>query len=281
MLNILLVINEQKDPNGVLANRAAELIGCRAKLFVDERHRGVCVKNAEKISENEYSDMDMILVFGGDGTLLSVAKTAAEHNLPVIGINLGRLGFLAEIESEKMEEGFAKLFAGDYVTEERMMLHAKLLNGRETTALNDIVVTRANSTLKILDLDVFIDDEYVDDFKADGIIIATPTGSTAYSLSAGGPIVDPKLDSMIVTPICPHKMYSRTIIVPPEKTVTVKCRATVDNDAIVAADSEILGKLSGNETVVIQLAQEKFKLIRFTEYQFFGVLHNKLVKKES
>jgi len=280
-LNILLVVNEQKDPGYVLANQVSELIGTRANLFIDGKHRGASVKNAKKISENEYAGMDVILVLGGDGTLLSVAKEASNLNLPVIGINLGRLGFLAEIEREEIEEGLNKLFAGDYEIEERMMLHAVLLDGKETTALNDIVVTRASSTLKILDLDIFIDDEYVDDFKADGIIVATPTGSTAYSLSAGGPIVDPSLNSMIVTPVCPHKMYSRTIIVPPEKTVTVKCKAAIDNEAVVAADSEILGKLSGNETVVIQIAQKNFKLIRFKGYKFFSVLHNKLVKKES
>ena len=280
-MNILLVINEQKDPGYVLANQVSELIGTRANLFIDGKHRSASVKNAKKISENEYAGMDVILVLGGDGTLLSVAKEASNLNLPVIGINLGRLGFLAEIEREEIEEGLNKLFAGDYEIEERMMLHAVLLDGKETTALNDIVVTRASSTLKILDLDIFIDDEYVDDFKADGIIVATPTGSTAYSLSAGGPIVDPSLNSMIVTPVCPHKMYSRTIIVPPEKTVTVKCKAAIDNEAVVAADSEILGKLSGNETVVIQIAQKNFKLIRFKGYMFFSVLHNKLVKKES
>ncbi len=280
-MNILLVINEQKDPGYVLANQVSELIGTRANLFIDGKHRSASVKNAKKISENEYAGMDVILVLGGDGTLLSVAKEASNLNLPVIGINLGRLGFLAEIEREEIEEGLNKLFAGDYEIEERMMLHAVLLDGKETTALNDIVVTRASSTLKILDLDIFIDDEYVDDFKADGIIVATPTGSTAYSLSAGGPIVDPSLNSMIVTPVCPHKMYSRTIIVPPEKTVTVKCKAAIDNEAVVAADSEILGKLSGNETVVIQIAQKNFKLIRFKGYKFFSVLHNKLVKKES
>lgn len=275
------MINEQKDPGYVLANQVSELIGTRANLFIDGKHRSASVKNAKKISENEYAGMDVILVLGGDGTLLSVAKEASNLNLPVIGINLGRLGFLAEIEREEIEEGLNKLFAGDYEIEERMMLHAVLLDGKETTALNDIVVTRASSTLKILDLDIFIDDEYVDDFKADGIIVATPTGSTAYSLSAGGPIVDPSLNSMIVTPVCPHKMYSRTIIVPPEKTVTVKCKAAIDNEAVVAADSEILGKLSGNETVVIQIAQKNFKLIRFKGYKFFSVLHNKLVKKES
>lgn len=135
--------------------------------------------------------------------------------------------------------------------------------------------------MKILELDVYIDNEYVDNFKADGVIIATPTGSTAYSLSAGGPIVDPSLNSMIITPICPHKMYARTIIVPPEKTVSVKCRAIVDNDAVVATDSEILGKLSSNEIVSVKIAPKKFRLIRFRGYNFYSALHNKLVKKKT
>lgn len=284
-MNILLVINEQKDPEYILANHVSDLINNRAKLFVDEKYRIADLRNVKKLDKNldknQYSEIDIILVMGGDGTLLSVAGIAAELGIPVVGINLGRLGFLTEIEVDKLEDGLDRLLAGDYVTEERMMLCAELLNGKKTVALNDVVVTRANSTLKILDMDIFIDREYVDDFKADGIIIATPTGSTAYSLSAGGPIVDPSLNSMIVTPICPHKMYSRTIIVPPDKIVTVKCRAAADNDAIVAADSEILGKLSEDESVVVRIAQKKLKLIRFTGYKFFSVLHNKLVKKES
>lgn len=278
-MNILLVVNEQKDSGYRLANRVSAAIGNRASLFLDGTHREMLVQGAKKISENDYSMIDVILVIGGDGTLLSVAKTAVRLNVPVVGINSGRLGFLSEIEQDEIEDGINKLLEGDYFIEERMLLCTSV-DEQETIALNDIVVTRANATLKILELDVYIDDEYVDDFKADGIIISTPTGSTAYSLSAGGPIVDPSLDSMIITPICPHKMYSRTIIVPPEKAVKVKCKTLIDNDAVVAADSEILGKLSCNESVTIGAAQQKFKLIRFKGYKFFGVLHNKLVKKE-
>jgi len=279
-LNILLVVNEQKDSEYRLSNRVAAIIGNRASLFLDGTHKEVLIQGAKKISKNDYSMIDVILVIGGDGTLLSVAKTAVRLDIPVIGINLGRLGFLSEIEQDEIEDGINKLLEGDYFIEERMLLCASLTEQQETIALNDIIVTRANATLKILELDVYIDDEYVDDFKADGIIISTPTGSTAYSLSAGGPIVDPSLDSMIITPVCPHKMYSRTIIVPPEKTIKVKCKTSIDNDAVVAADSEILGKLLCNESVTIRVAQQKFKLIRFKGYKFFGVLHNKLVKKE-
>lgn len=274
------MINEKKDPGYAITNSIVELIGNRACLFVDKKNSDINIPNTKSTSINEYFKMDIILVLGGDGTLLSVAKNAAELGIPVIGINLGRLGFLTEIENNEIEEGLNKIFAGEYIIEERVMLNAELSNGEMTTALNDIVITRANSTLKILELDVFINDEYVDDFKADGLIIATPTGSTAYSLSAGGPIVDPSLSSMVVTPICPHKMYSRTIIVPPDKTVLVKCRVSSGDEAIVAADSEVLGKLSTDETVIVKIAQKKFKLIRFEKYNFFSALHNKLLKKE-
>ncbi|HBL83224.1 MAG TPA: NAD(+) kinase [Clostridiales bacterium] len=277
-----IITNRDKDQNLRFTEEIVQ--------YLKEHGKKCQVQQAERRVEGEYhytdpalipEDTQCILVLGGDGTLLQAARDVVHREIPMLGINLGTLGFLAEIDKTSIYTALDKLFADDYEIEERMMLHAVLLDGKETTALNDIVVTRASSTLKILDLDIFIDDEYVDDFKADGIIVATPTGSTAYSLSAGGPIVDPSLNSMIVTPVCPHKMYSRTIIVPPEKTVTVKCKAAIDNEAVVAADSEILGKLSGNETVVIQIAQKNFKLIRFKGYKFFSVLHNKLVKKES
>lgn len=279
-MKILLVINEQKDSKLTLTNRVVSVIGDRAEMYVVKGDSSLGVPpGVVPIDEHSFSDMDVVLVLGGDGTLLSVAKKASECDIPVIGINLGRLGFLTEIEQENLEEGLGKLLAGDYEIENRMMLMAEI-GGEVATALNDVVITRKNSMLKILELDVYIDDEYVDNFKADGVIIATPTGSTAYSLSAGGPIVDPSLDSMIITPVCPHKMYARTIIVPPEKTVWVKCKATVDNDAVVATDSEILGQLSGNEMVSVKIAPKKFRLIRFRGYNFYSALHNKLVKKE-
>ena len=280
-MNILLIVNEQKDPEYRIAAEVVACIGDRADVIM-EQNNGRNIMKAVSMQEQEaYDKADVILVLGGDGTMLSVAAKAAKRKTPVIGINLGRLGFLADIERDELENGLNKLFAGEYVIEERMMLEAVLSGGEKSTAINDVVITRANSFLKILELDVYIDDEYVDDFKADGIIIATPTGSTAYSLSAGGPIVDPSLDMMIVTPICPHKMYCRTIIVPPEKVITIKCKATSRDDAVVAADSAVLGKLCAEETVTVRASSETLKLIRLEGSQFFGALQKKLIKKES
>ena len=280
-MKILLIANEQKDKDFILANEIVRIIDNRAEVYAEEKIKTDKLCNVTYISQDSYSLMDMFLVLGGDGTLLSVSKTASCLEIPVIGVNLGRLGFLSEIEKENLKADIDKLLAKDFDIQERMMVSAKLHDADDICALNDIIVARGNSLLKILEFDVYIDDEFLDHFKADGIIISTPTGSTAYSLSAGGPIVDPSMDIIIITPICPHKMYSRTIIVSKDKKITVKNRSSDGTMAIVAADSQIVGEISNGQKVVIGEAQNKFKLINLHGFKFFSVLHNKLVKKEN
>lgn len=280
-MKILLIANEQKDKNFLLAQSVVDLIGDRAHVFAAEKIKTDKLHNVAYITEDKYSDMDLFLVLGGDGTLLSVSKIASKLKIPVIGVNLGRLGFLSEIEKENLKEDIEKLLLKDFNIQERMMLAADMDGEDDISALNDIIIARGNSLLKILEFDVYLDDEFVDHFKADGIIISTPTGSTAYSLSAGGPIVDPSMDIMIITPICPHKMYSRTIIVSKDKKVTVKNCSSDDTVAIVAADSQIVGELANNQSVVVRKSENKFKLINLHGFKFFSVLHNKLVKKEN
>jgi len=279
-MNILLVVNEQKDKGFALTKEIVDLIGKRAEVFAEECLCGSSVKNVSYIPEEKFKNMDVILVLGGDGTLLGISKTAARLNIPVVGVNLGRLGFLSEIEKDNLKEDLDKLIAGDFKIEERMMLSAKLSDKENECALNDIIITRKNSLLKILEFDVFLDDEFVDHFMADGIIISTPTGSTAYSLSAGGPIADPSMNIMIITPICPHKMYSRTIIVPSNKKITIKNRSQDDSRAIIAADSRMIGEIDSGEAVVVNAAKDSLKLIKLHGFKFFSLLHDKLVKKE-
>lgn len=279
-MKILLITNEHKDKDFLLANKIVELIGNRAQVFAEEKIKNNKLSNVSYIGENQYGEMDIFLVLGGDGTFLSISGIASKLDIPVVGVNLGRLGFLSEIEKENLAEDIDKLLAEDFKIQERMMISAEF-DGKKATALNDIVVARENSLLKILEFDVYIDDEFVDNFKADGVIISTPTGSTAYSLSAGGPIVDPSMEIMIITPICPHKMYSRTIIVSKDKKVTVKNCSSDDASAIVAADSQIIGEISNGESVVIEASDNNFKLIKLHGFKFFSVLHNKLVKKEN
>jgi len=280
-LNILLIVNQQKDKNFELANDIIKIIDGRANIYVPENASNDILKGVYYIKECDYKKMDIFLVLGGDGTLLSISKLAAELDIPVIGVNLGRLGFLSEIEKENIKSDIEKLISGDFQIQERMMLEASLNNKKKVNASNDIIFARANSMLKILDFDVYLDDELVDNFKADGVIISTPTGSTAYSLSAGGPIVDPSMNVIIITPICPHKMYSRTIIVSGDKKVQIKNCSSDETQTIIAADSEIIGEISKSDSVVIKAAENKFKLIRLHGFKFFSVLHNKLVKKEN
>ena len=279
-MNILLIVNEEKDKGFLLANEIIGLIGERAKVFAETSLCCDALKSVNYIPEEKYKDMDIFLVLGGDGTLLGVSKIAARLNIPVVGVNLGRLGFLSEIEKDNLEEDLDKLIAGDFKIEERMMLSADLTDKENECALNDIIITRENSLLKILEFDVFLDDEFVDHFMADGIIISTPTGSTAYSLSAGGPIADPSMNIMIITPICPHKMYSRTIIVPSNKRITIKNRSQDGSCAIIAADSRMVGEIKSGEAVVVNEAKNSFKLIKLHGFKFFSALHDKLVKKE-
>ncbi len=280
-MKILLITNEHKDKDFLLANEIVELIGNRAQVFAEEKIKNSKLSNVSYIAEEHYGEMDIFLVLGGDGTFLSVAGSAAKLGIPVIGVNLGRVGFLSEIEKENLREDINKLLAEDFKIQERMMLSVEINGNEISTALNDIIVARENSLLKILEFDVYIDDEFVDHFKADGIIVSTPTGSTAYSLSAGGPIVDPSMDIVVITPICPHKMYSRTIIVSKDKKVTVKNRSSDDSSAIVAADSRIVGELQKDMSVTVKVSNDYFKLIKLHGYEFFSVLHNKLVKKEN
>ena len=279
-MKILLVVNEQKDKDFALANEIVGLIGNRAELFAEKVHTDKNIKNVSYIPEEEYSNMDIILVLGGDGTLLGISKISSKLNIPVVGVNLGRLGFLSEIEKESLKDDLDKLLSGDFKIEDRMMISAKICDDKNECALNDIIITRENSLPKILEFDVYLDDEFVDHFMADGIIISTPTGSTAYSLSAGGPVADPSMKIMIITPICPHKMYSRTIIVPGDKKITIKNRSQDNSCAIVAADGQLVGKIESEETVVVTESKDDFKLIKLHGFKFFSVLHEKLIKKE-
>lgn len=280
-MKILLVVNEQKDKDFALTNEIVDLIGNRAEVYAEKIHRDKNIKNVTYISEEEYSDVDIILVLGGDGTLLGISKISAKLNIPVVGVNLGRLGFLSEIEKESLKDDLDKLLSGNFKIQERMMISAKTRDKENECALNDIIITRENSLPKILEFDVYLDDEFVDHFMADGIIISTPTGSTAYSLSAGGPIADPSMKIMIITPICPHKMYSRTIIVPNNKKITIKNRSQDDSCAIVATDGQLIGKIKSGETVVVTESKDSFKLIKLHGFKFFSVLHEKLIKKEN
>ena len=281
---MMIVPNSTKDNNIELLLEIIRLIAGRAEIYRAAVYAPYGIKDV-LFSEKKiiYSKVDMILVLGGDGTLLSAAGDAAYYDVPVLGVNLGKLGFLAEVERSEIEQFLDKLFSGDFFIEDRMMLSACVNkpSGERVffDALNDIVVTKGvNATL--MDFDINICGEYVDDFKSDGIILATPTGSTAYSLSAGGPIVSPGIEAILLTPICPHKLYSRAMIVSSDDVINIKTTADEIFSAAVMADGQKKSDIKEGDVLTVKRSERVTRLIRFPEKGFYSILRHKLMGKE-
>ncbi|TZE83439.1 NAD(+)/NADH kinase [Calorimonas adulescens] len=225
-----------------------------------------------------YKNCDFVVVLGGDGTLLSVARQCAPYGKPILGVNLGHLGFLTDVEYAEMYKALNKCIMDDYYIDERMMLEAVILkNGVEMesyTALNDIGITKGSFS-RMIHLKTYVDDDYVDTYSADGLIISSPTGSTAYSLSAGGPICTPNIELLIITPICPHTLYSRSIIASPESTVRVTI-LDENQDIMLTVDGQQGYKLNLGDEVIVRKSQYDTKLIKTSGKSFFNVLRTKL-----
>lgn len=240
---------------------------------------------AEQIGHPDHIDRDgipsradLLIVLGGDGTLLSVARLSGVESIPVLGINLGGLGFLTEISKEETFPVLEKIIAGDFETEQRLMLKATILRQGEiigeSTVLNDIVINKG-VLARIIDMETYIDGAYLTTFKADGLILATPTGSTAYSLAAGGPIVYPSLNSIIVNPICPHTITNRPLVVPDTATVKIILK-TANQNVHITLDGQVGMPLQGGDVVEAHKAPGHIQLIRSPYKTYFELLRTKL-----
>ena len=188
-------------------------------------------------------DCDLMMVLGGDGTFLHAFEAALRYDIPMLGVNLGRIGFLTEVQPDLVEEDVERLALGQYEIENRMLLEVMTASGQSAYALNEVAFNRSESSVGVLSLSVSLRDGMVDRFSGDGLIVATPTGSTAYSLAAGGPLVAPGLDCMVLTPICPHTLAARPIVVSDRQAVSVsilgdagRARVVVDGRYIIAPD---------------------------------------------
>ena len=225
--------------------------------------------------EQGLKNSDFIIAIGGDGTILHIAQDAVRYDVPVLGINAGRVGFLATIEREETEL-IAKIASGDYQIENRMLIEASV--GTENCwAVNDIVLTRGEYS-SIVDIDILCDGNPIYSLRGDGVILSTPTGSTAYAMSAGGPVVDPSIQSISLSPICPYSLFSRTILFAPERKLTL-CAKHVNNDSdlILSADGSLGIKVPIGKDIQVQRSQKVFRLIRFAGKGFYEVLNQKLM----
>ena len=230
---------------------------------------------------NEISaDLDMIIVLGGDGTLLHIAEKAARHAIPVLGINLGNLGFLTELTEKETFAALERVLAGKLTIENRLMLKARLITKEQTTdyryALNDVVITK-NVLDRLLRLSTRADDEYITTYKADGLIFSSPTGSTAYNLSAGGPLVYPGLETITVTPICPFMLSSRPIILPADKRIRTRFDAGNSTErAQIIIDGQAFWEMRDGDELEIETAGQTLQLIVSSTRDYFTILRNKL-----
>lgn len=226
----------------------------------------------------DLADIDILLVLGGDGTLLSAARTVAEYEVPILGVNVGHLGFLTELETDNIEKALNQVLDEDYSIEDRMFIEGKVIRDHKVVAnyraLNDIVITRGTFA-RIIQLSAYVDSQHVVDYQADGIIVATPTGSTAYSLSAGGPIVEPLLDCLIITPICPHTLASRSVIVRSDSVVNINIEAN-HKDVMLTIDGQIGFPLHSNDQLEVVDSDLKAKFVRLHGRNFFTILNNRL-----
>lgn len=219
-----------------------------------------------------FDDADMIVSFGGDGTILHTASISQGTGLPILGVNLGKVGFLAEVSPEELADVPRRLADRDYEILERMAFTAATNRGKDYFALNDIVVDR-NADTRILELSLFVDGDHAGDFFADGLIIATPTGSTAHSVSAGGPLVMPESDVIILTPICPHSLTLRPMIIGGGKAVRLDVLA---GSARMAVDGQSFVDVPAGCTVSIRRAAHPVRVARFRDKTYFDILHKRL-----
>lgn len=226
-------------------------------------------------------DCDIIVPVGGDGTIFHCAIMALDLDKPIIGVNAGRLGFLSQIEASNLSP-IARLFTGEYDISERMILNCNVHSGESCQsfyAVNDVVISRGHLG-KIVDLEVSSGGNLIGEYRADGIIFATPTGSTAYSLSAGGPIVDPSVDIILMTPICPHSLYDRSVIISPNEVITARSRIINNDDHVyINIDGSNVAAIDSSGYVEISKAQKHSKFITFGNNDFYLILNQKLQKR--
>ena len=226
----------------------------------------------------EIRSADLLIAFGGDGTILHLARTVALHSVPVLGVNLGSLGFMSELEVDELDR-LRDLADWSFDVESRMMLDVSVLReGRQVynnIALNDAALTKG-AVARVVDLEVYGDKVMIANFSADGVIVSTPTGSTAYSMSAGGPIVEPTAENMIVTPICPHALSARSIVLGRERTVSIKMGKQSRKTAYLSVDGGKAFRLGSGDVVELKMSSSKTRLVRVTGRSFYDILSQKL-----
>jgi NAD+ kinase len=254
------------------------LEGKGVRVFLEEEIAAKMGLPAGFRRDDPVMKFDLIAVIGGDGTMLRAARLVAYHNIPIVGINMGTFGYLTEVNLNESRQAFELILKGDYVTEKRMMLDVSIFRGEDLIGsgivLNDVVINRGNLS-RIVELETAIDQQYLTTYKADGLIISTPTGSTAYSLSAGGPIVFPGKELIIVNPICPHTLTNRPIVIPEDANVQMTLR-TKGAGATATLDGQESYRICPGDVMHVKKSKHVTKLVLSPHRSYGEILRSKL-----
>ncbi len=262
-----IITNQSKDPELKTTHRIQRYI---------EEHGRKCIAASD--GKRVPKDTECVLVLGGDGTLIRAARELRACRAPLLGINLGTLGYLTEVEVQNIEQALEQLFQETPEVEARMMLRGTLNKGQEDVAVNDIVVGRTG-TLRIIHFNIYVNGELLNSYQADGVIVSTPTGSTGYNLSAGGPIVEPTASMIVVTPICSHALNTRSIVLSADDEIIVEIGKGRDNQtevATVSFDGEQTIEVYTGERIVIRKAEDTTKLFKLSKVSFLETLRKKM-----
>jgi len=289
------MINQEIKCVGVVVkpnHKEAWQTACELSAWLEKRNLRLIVKSPEETEKSDSSrcgieavelekfqaEADLIVVLGGDGTMISTARLTGSREVPVLGINYGSLGYLTEFRIEEMFGALENILAGEYEIDRRVMLEIEHRRDGETLGtgrvLNDLVINKS-ALARIIEIEIELDNLFVNSFRADGLIVATPTGSTAYNLSAGGPIIYPSMNAVVLTPICPFTLTNRPIVVPDTAEINLKLK-NENEGVVITLDGQIGYQMKTGDTVSIRKSQTNFNLIQPPNRNYFDVLRNKL-----
>lgn len=284
MKKILICTNESKDAGFEITNQITDFLkknGVNVEVEVMDDEKIYGKEEAASFAESEKPDA--VIVLGGDGTMLRAARDFVDEEIPLLGVNLGSLGYLAEVDKANVVPALSKLLSGDYFIEERMMLEGNILRDNQTVAhtmaLNDISVLKS-LPYRAINFDVYVNGQFLKSYGADGVIVSTPTGSTGYNLSAGGPIVEPCADLLVLTPVCPHTINSRSIVLAGEDEIFIEikeAKAGGEQTAFAMSDGAAHFELKTGDSFVMYRSEKRTRVIKLNRESFLEVLQKKLV----
>lgn len=278
-----IITNQMKDPDYFLTNKIMSYLSERGM-------RCICQNPEDSVVETEYrytnadlvpDDTECVIVLGGDGTLIQAARDMNHKHIPLMGVNIGTLGFLADADMNNVFDALDRVIEGNFTVDRRMMLDGRVYRDGKliyhNTALNDVVISRCG-TLRVIDFDVYVNGTYLNSYSADGVIVATATGSTAYSLSAGGPIIQPNAQMMMVTPICPHAMNQRSIIFGATDSIEIEMTSNkkLTEERVATFDGELFCDVVTGDRIVITRSEKVSEFIKTTRLSFLERIREKM-----